>query len=473
MNDGAAGGPALPRGAVGAWWAQGVRSIFFRRVDWQGLVLSPAVLVVLWLVPMLWRVLIERIAIDGPADFFWPSLFGTGWLALALWLLVAWLLVGGKPATAPPPHHPLFLVALLYAQALPLGLINGTVLVPLMRNGSFSEGDELQMLSQGLWTLALLWVLAAQGVAIWRASVQPGHRRAAALAAVFAITLAQTWLQPPRHWYPARPAVQAEDPRTTFRLTQEVFEAQGRRLDHDLQALAPQRPGQIDVYAITYAPDADEAVFSRESALVAGVMEERFDAAGRTLQLVSRRDQIPRHAWATPLNLRRAIAHVAAQMDPEEDVLFLHLTSHGARNGELASAFWPLSVDTLTPTELKTWLDEAGIRHRVVSVSACYSGSWIAPLEGDGALVMTAADAEHTSYGCGRRSQLTYFGRAMFGEQLRRTRDFEAAHAEARLAIERREKQAGKQDGFSNPQIAVGASMKATLQRLLRQLEGR
>jgi len=47
---------------------------------------------------------------------------------------------------------------------------------------------------------------------------------------------------------------------------------------------------------------------------------------------------------------------------------------------------------------------------RVISVSACCSGSWIAPLAGDTALVMTAADADHTSYGCGRRSELTFFG---------------------------------------------------------------
>ena len=157
-------------------------------------------------------------------------------------------------------------------------------------------------------------------------------------------------------------------------------------------------------------------------------------------------------------------------MDRDEDVLFIHLTSHGAREGRLSAEFWPLSVDPVTPQMLRTWLDEAGIRHRVISVSACYSGSWIEPLAEPGTLVMTAADAEHTSYGCGRKSPLTYFGRAMFDEQLRRTLSFEQAHAQTRTVIERREQEAGKRDGYSNPQIRIGERIREPLARLEAEL---
>ncbi|UUZ54811.1 hypothetical protein LP419_01870 [Massilia sp. H-1] len=56
---------------------------------------------------------------------------------------------------------------------------------------------------------------------------------------------------------------------------------------------------------------------------------------------------------------------------------------------------------------------------------------------------MTASDADHTSYGCGRKSPLTFFGRAMYDEQLRtKTRSFAEAHAAARLVIDLREKEA-------------------------------
>jgi hypothetical protein len=158
-------------------------------------------------------------------------------------------------------------------------------------------------------------------------------------------------------------------------------------------------------------------------------------------------------------------------MDRDEDVLFIHLTSHGARNGRLAAQFDPLEVDELTPEKLRAWLDEAGVRWRVLSVSACYSGSWLPALADPGTLAMTAADATHTSYGCGRGSELTYFGRAMYAEQLRNTRSFEAAHAAAREVIARREKEAGKTDGYSNPQIQVGEAIRPKLAELAGRLD--
>ena len=107
-----------------------------------------------------------------------------------------------------------------------------------------------------------------------------------------------------------------------------------------------------------------------------------------------------------------------------------------------------------------------------MSISACYSGSWIAPLADDDALLMTAADAEHTSYGCGRLSPLTFFGRAMYDELLRtQTRSFTEAHAKARELILQREQEAGKDDGYSNPQISVGSRIAPMLEALRQRLE--
>ena len=151
-------------------------------------------------------------------------------------------------------------------------------------------------------------------------------------------------------------------------------------------------------------------------------------------------------------------------MDPDEDILFIHLTSHGAGNGELAAQFAPMQVSPVLPQELRRWLDHAGVRYRVVSISACYAGNWIAPLSADGTLVMTASDANHTSYGCGSKSDLTFFGRAIYDEQLRTTtHSFTDAHAAARKIILQRENEAGKDDGYSNPQIKVGSLIEARL----------
>jgi len=119
---------------------------------------------------------------------------------------------------------------------------------------------------------------------------------------------------------------------------------------------------------------------------------------------------------------------------------------------------------------LRQALDEAGIVHRVIMVSACYSGGWVPPLASDTTLVMTAADATHTSYGCGKLSELTFFGRALFDEQLRQTHSFEQAFANAVPVIQAREIEAGKADGFSNPQIAVGGQTAPVLRALEKRL---
>ena len=227
------------------------------------------------------------------------------------------------------------------------------------------------------------------------------------------------------------------------------------------------------MYAITYAPFAEEDVFKNESALVASVMEERFGTEGKTLQLVNHRDTISEWPWATPANLQRSIERVAQVMNRDEDVLFIHLTSHGARDGDLATEFSPLDIDPVTPALLRQWLDDAGIRYRVISISACFSGSWIEPLAEPGTLVMTAADADHTSYGCGSKSPLTFFGRAMYDEELRHTWSFEKAHAAARKVIDQREREAGKTDGYSNPQIKVGEAIRVKLSRMEAELAKR
>jgi hypothetical protein len=84
---------------------------------------------------------------------------------------------------------------------------------------------------------------------------------------------------------------------------------------------------------------------------------------------------------------------------------------------------------------------------------------------------MTASDATHTSYGCGQDSPLTYFGKALFDEQLRRTHSFEQAFAAAVPIIKKREEDAGKPDGFSNPQIAVGEKIRPLLRSLEQRLD--
>ncbi len=456
---------STPSPSLGALLAEGARSALLLPVRWTRVRATPARVAGLTVLSIALAVVLERLLVEGPAVFWWQTLAGDWWWTAALvWL--CWAVTAGREPGSEPGTASLY--TLLLAQSLPVVAVAGSVQVALARFDAHGSGQTAT--AAGFAVVA--WLCLAQVVVLWRA-VQ-GRRPALALVLPAIALLAATLVLAPRSyfWYPDRSQEVAEE-QGPPPPTQEVVEAQPALLEQQLAALAPQRPGVVDLYAITYAPYADEDVFMRESAMVASVVEQRYDAAGRVQQLVNNGASSERLPWATPLNLRRAIERAAARMDRDEDLLFVHLTSHGAGDGRLVPGDWPpLALPPVTPAELRGWLDEAGVRWRVLSVSACYSGSWIAPLAEPGTLVVTASDTDHTSYGCGRASELTYFGRAMYDEQLRsQTRSFEKAHAAARPLIEQREREAGKSDGYSNPQIAVGDAIRERLLRLEARLD--
>jgi len=481
-EDAAAGAPIGPvespqraRNEVRALLRQAWRTAFLRRPRWEDLPSSPWIAA--WLVgaDACLELALTRIDISGPATFNWKAVLA-GWYFTALLAWVCWLLVWrtGK-ARVDGPASAAALFCLAFAQMLVVGLLgriaslpfSGSALLPAVLT-AFSG---IQKIDWAVYLAVLAWFVGALLTLLWRVrGAGLGARLLASLLLAGALAI-ETVHPPERYWYPASSKSAGWDHAASFRLTQEVIELQPQLLRTKLDALAAPEPGRVNLYAVTFAPYGSEDVFQRESDLVATLMQERFGAQARTLQLVNNPATARQWPWATPLNLQRAIEHIAPLMDRDRDILFIHLTSHGAKDGELSAALWPLQVDALTPGLLRRWLDDAGIRFRVISVSACYSGSWIEPLAGPGTLVMTAADADHTSYGCGSRSPLTYFGQAMYDEQLRHTWSFEKAHAAARPVIEQRERAAGKSDGYSNPQIRVGDGIRERLAIFERERE--
>ena len=85
-------------------------------------------------------------------------------------------------------------------------------------------------------------------------------------------------------------------------------------------------------------------------------------------------------------------------------------------------------------------LDDAGIKWRIIVVSACYSGGFIDPLKDEHTLIMTASAANRTSFGCGNGSEATYFGDALFQHALRFEDSFVKAFQHARERIAERER---------------------------------
>ncbi|MFZ5638632.1 MAG: C13 family peptidase [Pseudomonadota bacterium] len=248
------------------------------------------------------------------------------------------------------------------------------------------------------------------------------------------------------------------------------FERERARIANALAALTPQRPGQPDLYAVSFGGDSSEDVFRNEADYFGRLMSERFGARGRVVTLINHEESLvdkPR-PLATLHNLRATLAGIGKAMDPEQDVLVLFMTMHGTPQHQLFVRMAPAYLDLIDPEELRKALDDAGIRNRVLVISACFSGGFVPALKNDDTLILTAAHRNRPSFGCGADSDATYFGRAWMIEGLNETTDFIAAFEAAKTRIAERE----RTEGFrpSRPQIEIGDAIGPRLDAWRRQL---
>lgn len=211
--------------------------------------------------------------------------------------------------------------------------------------------------------------------------------------------------------------------------------------DVDLMAaslgkLAPQRPGVVDTYVLT-ASFWSEPVFENEASEAAAILANRYDAADRTIILsAGRGPRIQRdYPQASPNNFNAALGRIAKVMDPKEDLLVVFVTSHGGQDGAVALQEQGRVGGALRPLHLRTSLQAAGIQTKLVIVSACFSGHFILPFSNADTVVLTAAAADRTSFGCEPSRDWTFFGDALFNHAMRGGEGVIEAFDQARTII--------------------------------------
>jgi hypothetical protein len=212
--------------------------------------------------------------------------------------------------------------------------------------------------------------------------------------------------------------------------------------------------GAPRVSVVSFGLFGDQGVFRREAAGAAQVVAGRFGSGPVNVQYNSKKG-----GGATIEALAMSLQAAAKGMDAENDVLFLILTSHGSRDGLAVKA--GRLTQTLTPSNLADMLARTSVRHKVVVISACYSGVFIPRLANPDVLVITAADANHPSFGCQDKAKWTYFGDAFFNVALRRARSLKEAFVVARALVRKRELR--EQFEPSNPLMAGGANVQPLL----------
>lgn len=432
---------------------QGVRALLFLKPDPRRIGGDVVKLCLLFLLDTATTFLIESAAVAFDGRLNWAALAGL-FVQMPFLLLAGWVAARRSLKGIEALHFPALAVAI------------GPPLTLLAFIATWF-GAAQPLLLAWLYPALILWWTAVLLVAYVRL-VGRGFRHGGWAGMAWIVVAAGAFFLP--HPSLFLPAVQEEGPPYQPSIEREdAFHVQADLLDASLAQVKAQRPGVEDLYFVGFAGYASEDVFYKELGVISPLMNERFDTAGRSVLLVNNPRTVLQLPIASATNLRRTLRAIGERINRDEDVVMLYLTSHGSANHEFSVNFSPLALQNITPSVLKTMFDEAGIKWRVIVVSACYSGGYVGPLRDEQTLVMTAADATHTSFGCGAESDFTYFGRALFDEELRKTHSLGAAFDKAKVSIRARELAQGYQP--SNPQIAMGSLIEPKLARIAARLE--
>ncbi len=339
------------------------------------------------------------------------------------------------------------------------------------------------------WLSELWWLLVLFALARWLLPRRlPMNLLAAVLA--FAVSAMPWW------WIPGAPLIMhdqvakarsATDASNNDAIVETGFDAeiadeglsfdpeqlmfdQPQLLGSAINALQPRTPDKVNLYVVAFAGDGGENVFRNEVEYAAQLFAQRFGASGHILVLENNPASVEMRPLATLTNLRIALAAIAEQMNPSEDILLVYLTSHGSKDHELYVALDPLPLNQIAPEDLAEALRTTpSVRWKVLIVNACYSGGFIDALRDDSTLIITAARSDRTSFGCGSESEITYFGKAFLTEALNQTTSIPDAFALARDKVAEWEAR-DHEEQQSEPQMASSRSIEAKLEKWSRGL---
>ncbi|ELP5728837.1 hypothetical protein QTV44_002088 [Vibrio vulnificus] len=249
--------------------------------------------------------------------------------------------------------------------------------------------------------------------------------------------------------------------------SKELLQAQPAMVQSQAKNLLPQRTDKADLYFIGFAADSSIGVFRKEVTYSQQLFDDKFGTEGRSVALINSSktsDQLP---MATAENLDATLKAVGKIIDPEQDVVFLFLTGHGAYSQGVVTDYWPHHHGLIEPKMLKESLNQAGIKWKVVVVSACFSGQFADELADLYTLVITASNRTQPSFGCTSGADFTYFGEAFFKDQLTQTANFEEAFLLAKEAITERESKMGFEN--SHPTMRSTKRISDKLDELFSQ----
>lgn len=243
-------------------------------------------------------------------------------------------------------------------------------------------------------------------------------------------------------------------------ISEQEFYQQPLLLNQSLAKLQLNRANVTDWYFLGIAGYADQDVFYSEIMQSKDLFDIRFGTLGYSLALINNNKTLADLPIASKTSIEMALQRIGKLINPEEDVLFLTLTSHGG-DKVIEMQNPPMMLENVEASWLRQTLDNSGIKWRVIVISACYSGSFVDDLKSPTTLIITASAKDKDSFGCQNELDYTYFGQAFFAEGLRQKDNFADAFELAKINVAKREAEMGVP--ASEPQFVIGSLMKNAL----------
>jgi hypothetical protein len=439
---------AAPGSAPRPHWTRTLLNLLLLRPVTAGDIPGTATpIALLTLTSLLLCLLLDRLSAGTQTQFYAHNLPVFGLYALVA-VLIAWIL--SRDSTPSAPFGKLLFVV---AGGLPISVL-------LLYAVSFFAEYPWSLVAYAAIGLYLL-LYSARALLHLCNSQQP--RAIVAASAVIlllvAANMANGWST--TLWYPREDESADAESDPTWTNSEALLFAQQQRIDLALDKVAATSPGKSSTYFLGFAGAGDQKVFAEEIALAAQVVNTRFGTQGRSLQLINDRRDLESQPLATVSNLRYALQGLAKKMNTDQDVLFLGLSSHGSNPPSLLVSNGFLSLQQVTGDNLAQALRDSGIKWRIIAISACHAGSFIESLKDPRTIIITAAAADKTSFGCADDRDLTYFGEAFYRDALPNAVSLEAAFAQARADLAAREQR--ENITASDPQAYFGVDITRKL----------
>ncbi len=216
---------------------------------------------------------------------------------------------------------------------------------------------------------------------------------------------------------------------------------------------APLKDWAVGILAADWRDGNGRPITAFENARID--LAEGFAAAGFDRRNITGLSLRPMALGGDSLRSEEVFGLFEAQAQSAQAGCVFYFTSHGMPEGLVLG-----TEGFLTPSRLNELVDQwCGTRPTVVIVSACYSGVFVPVLSAPHRMIMAAARADRTSFGCSAEAQYPYFDGCIL-TSLPIADDFVHLASLARRCVAQRE-QAERLTPPSEPVTQIGADVDA------------